>query len=190
MKTNEIITNYIIEKISSGNLKSWQKPFFSHKPKNIITGKEYKGINSLILGLSGKSGLFCTPKQAIENGFNFKGVKTIPVVFWKFFKNEKEEEKIIKNFKDKPEIKTVDNNRAYYSPNNDYINIPEKENFINSEMYYSTLFHELIHSTGHKKRLNRKGVNDIVSFGSDKYSEEELTAEIGASFFKQRIRNN
>ena len=46
--------------------------------------------------------------------------------------------------------------------------------------YYSTFFHEAVHSTGHASRLNR--ITDIVRFGSESYSREELTAELGASY--------
>ena len=72
--------------------------------------------------------------------------------------------------------------RAYYQPGSDIINMPKKESFANTPEYYSTLFHELTHSTGHKDRLNRDGVAGEISFGSNCYSKEELIAEIGASF--------
>lgn len=50
------------------------------------------------------------------------------------------------------------------------------------EGYYSTLFHEFIHSTGHSSRLKRDGnTSATVNFGSEEYSKEELVAEIGAS---------
>ena len=50
------------------------------------------------------------------------------------------------------------------------------------EEYYSTLFHELVHSTGHPKRLMRFGNEDQTLGGKESYSLEELVAEIGASF--------
>ena len=57
--------------------------------------------------------------------------------------------------------------------------MPIPEQFRNSEEYYSTLFHELTHSTGHPSRLNR--INGNVHFGDENYSEEELVAEIGSA---------
>jgi len=48
--------------------------------------------------------------------------------------------------------------------------------------YYSTLFHELAHSTGHESRLNRKELVEVHSFGTKDYSREELTAEISSAF--------
>jgi antirestriction protein ArdC len=72
--------------------------------------------------------------------------------------------------------------QAYYSPIKDIINMPRMDTFVSSEKYYTTLFHELVHSTGHTKRLNRKEVMSKDTFGSEQYSIEELTAEIGASY--------
>jgi antirestriction protein ArdC len=71
---------------------------------------------------------------------------------------------------------------ACYSPRKDSVSIPEATAFESSEAYYSTLFHELTHATGHVSRLNRKEVTDPVHFGSDPYSREELVAEMGAAF--------
>lgn len=72
--------------------------------------------------------------------------------------------------------------RACYSPPLDTIYMPLKETFISVENYYSTLFHEMVHSTGHKSRLGREGVMDSIGFGTETYSKEELIAEIGSSF--------
>jgi antirestriction protein ArdC len=71
--------------------------------------------------------------------------------------------------------------RAYYQPSNDWIRMPEKETFDGPEEYYSTLFHEFTHSTGHKTRLNRPGITETHYFGDEIYSKEELIAEMGAA---------
>ena len=60
--------------------------------------------------------------------------------------------------------------------------MPRPSTFESGEAYYGCLFHELIHSTGHEKRLNRPGIAERSSFGSEKYSIEELIAEIGCAF--------
>lgn len=102
----------------------------------------------------------------------------------KFENNPIEEaERIIDNFKEKPQIMYVEPGSAYYVPLLDYINIPPIDRFKKVEEYYSTLFHELVHSTGHKKRLNRFAEEKIqlASFGSADYSREELVAEMGAA---------
>lgn len=91
-----------------------------------------------------------------------------------------EAESIIKGYENKPKI-TFNNNGAWYRPNDDIVNVPDKKYFENIHEYYSTMFHELIHSTGHKSRLNRKSVVELNPFGSPEYSREELIAEIGAS---------
>jgi len=73
-----------------------------------------------------------------------------------------------------------DYREAYYSPSQDLLHIPDMSLFKSPEMYYGTIAHELVHSTGSLKRLNREGLKK-VSFGSEKYSQEELIAEVGAA---------
>lgn len=73
-----------------------------------------------------------------------------------------------------------------YSPILDRIAMPKKGQFKNREVYYATLFHETVHSTGHSSRLALKNIEDYEElkghvFGSEDYSEEELRAELGAS---------
>ena len=60
--------------------------------------------------------------------------------------------------------------------------MPVPEQFHSGAEYYATLFHELVHSTGHQSRLNRHELKSFSKFGDDCYSREELTAEIGAAF--------
>ena len=70
--------------------------------------------------------------------------------------------------------------RAYYSPEKDLIHLPARSQFQDQSLYYSTVFHEACHSTGHAKRIGRAGVLR-PDFGSERYSKEELIAEIGAA---------
>lgn len=79
---------------------------------------------------------------------------------------------------------THNEQRAYYRPSTDSVNMPKPESFTKAEEYYSTLFHELTHATGHKDRVGRKGIDDsvVAPFGSAVYSQEELVAEMGAAF--------
>ena len=72
-------------------------------------------------------------------------------------------------------------NKAYYSPSADTVKVPLKEQYDLINEYYSTTYHELIHSTGHKNRLNRLQTGAIAAFGSEEYSKEELVAEIGSA---------
>jgi len=90
-------------------------------------------------------------------------------------------DKVLSEMMDCPEIRHKEN-QAYYHPVNDYINMPPLEHFKTSALFYSILFHELIHATGHHTRLNRFEGNEVSAFNSSTYSKEELTAEIGAAF--------
>ena len=63
-----------------------------------------------------------------------------------------------------------------------FLTWPPPSSFEAPELYYSILFHELIHSTGHAARLNRATLVDAVRFGDTNYSKEELIAEMGAAF--------
>lgn len=69
--------------------------------------------------------------------------------------------------------------RAFYRPSTDSITLPLLAQFKNTAEYYSTAFHEMVHSTGHASRLNR--LDKPAAFGSSDYSKEELVAEIGAA---------
>lgn len=79
--------------------------------------------------------------------------------------------------------------QAFYCLNNDSVTIPAIEQFADTAEYYSTVFHELVHSTGKIGRLNRFA--DVqtaqASFGSKSYSREELVAEIGAAFLVAHV---
>lgn len=72
-------------------------------------------------------------------------------------------------------------NKAFYIPTFDYIEVPCKEQYQNIEEFYSTLFHEMVHSTGHKSRLDRLESGASAHFGSESYSKEELVAELGSA---------
>ena len=74
-----------------------------------------------------------------------------------------------------------------YQPATDSVHMPERHFFTTEEAYYSTLFHELSHSTGHVSRLARKSLMDnkgMDALGEAKktYAEEELVAEMAAAF--------
>ena len=92
---------------------------------------------------------------------------------------------------------------AFYSPSNDSITIPQKDQFKVSDTeegifqdgqeFYSTALHEMAHSTGHQSRLNRPILN---SFGTREYAKEELVAELTSALvcsalgFDKRIKRN
>jgi len=90
-------------------------------------------------------------------------------------------EAIIKGMPEPPTIQHK-KQQAYYDPATDILNMPKKKSFATVESYYATLFHELVHSTGAEKRLGRKTLTDMVSFGTPSYAMEELVAEMGSAF--------
>ena len=71
---------------------------------------------------------------------------------------------------------------AFYRPGSDEVTLPEPTRFASTNEYYSTLFHELAHSTGHGSRLARGIDTDLRPFGSPDYGKEELIAEMAAAF--------
>ena len=95
-------------------------------------------------------------------------------------KQLKECEDILQNLKNFPAIEEG-GSVAAYNPVLDALVIPSKREFKDREKYYSSIFHELVHATGHETRLNGKDFKSN-GFSSEKYSKEELVAEIGASF--------
>ena len=90
-------------------------------------------------------------------------------------------ESIISAYLDRSGVELIQriSDEAYYSPSRDCVVLPLAEQFGSMAEYYSTAFHELAHSTGHKSRLDR--LRATAHFGSESYSKEELVAEISAA---------
>ena len=92
-------------------------------------------------------------------------------------------------------IKHSNEGRCYYAKTTDYIHMTNKENFIKTSYgdetsnYYSVLFHELIHSTGHSQRLDRFKDNDkkFKDNAQQSYAFEELIAECGSIMLCQKF---
>lgn len=99
---------------------------------------------------------------------------------------DKDKISILKDFIKSSEcpIKHVAQDRAYYSPSQDEIVLPLAESFKSENYLLATAFHEMIHSTGHRDRLNR---NLSGEFGSKDYAKEELVAELGAIFLQAQL---
>ncbi len=227
----QMVTDKIIAMLEAGTIP-WRKPWTdAGLPKNLITGKPYRGVNVFLLASLGYSqNLFLTFEQAKALGGSIrKGEKSQVVVFWKWLDvyrpdttppDEKKKQKpmlryyhvfnvaqcndlpqdripiitrpnepievcerIVEEMPNKPTFQHIEN-EAYYVPATDVLNMPDIEYFVESEAYYATLFHELLHSTGHKDRLNRKELVEPTQFGSYEYSTEELVAEIGSCYLQ------
>lgn len=91
-------------------------------------------------------------------------------------------EKIKREYVEREHIRILEytTNEAFYSPAGDFIQVPERGQYRDVNEFYSTLYHEMVHSTGHKSRLNR--LERDAHFGNEIYSKEELVAELGAAF--------
>lgn len=221
MDVYEIVTDRILDSLKAG-VVPWRKPWSCSTPKNIVSGRDYRGINVLLL----QSTPFCSPfwmtyRQAKALGGAVKcGVRGTPIVYWNVRETEEEGkkrnraflryftvfnleqcngieapapidhppfnpieacEKVVASYKDAPRI-AHGGDRAFYLPAHDLVQLPPQGSFDRTEEYYSTLFHELVHSSGAAHRLARQGVVNGVKFASHAYSKEELVAEIGAAF--------
>ena len=206
MKTNvyKMVTNRIIEQLEKGMIP-WQKPWSgSNKGAyNRISNKPYSLLNQMTLQHTGE---YATFKQWIEkeNEDGEKVIRQIPIL--KYFNvfhisqvdgiepkekleiNEHEPieqaEKIKVDYMNREHLRIREtiSDKAFYLPTADYIQVPCKEQYQNIEEFYSTLFHEMVHSTGHKTRLDRKDIKDCWYKGDENYSKEELTAELGSAF--------
>lgn len=234
------VTNRIIEKLEQG-VAPWRCTWSKYgMARNVVTGREYNGINRLLLNLTPNPiPYFMTFNQVKERGGKVKkGAKANQVFYYNtFYKDEnnktlsedeanlfesqgkavktksflkyynvfnvddiddigfffpktelKENERIekcdniINGMSNAPKLLCENADRAYYDFERDIINMPDIMQFDRSEEYYSTYFHELVHSTGHKSRLAREGITTESNFGKMEYSKEELIAEMGASF--------
>jgi antirestriction protein ArdC len=88
---------------------------------------------------------------------------------------------VVAGFVNGPQVVHTASASAFYSPRTDTVTLPELSQFLSPEGYAETLFHELVHSTGHVSRLGRFAEQDAPAhFGSPVYAKEELVAEVGA----------
>jgi antirestriction protein ArdC len=118
--------------------------------------------------------------------FNLEQVDGIPAPPSQEFQPKAHErmaccEAVVAEMPQRPSIQR-DPRQACYAPGLDKIGIPDLSQFETPEAYYGTLYHELVHSTGHPSRLARAALDSPSPFGSPDYSREELVAEFGAAF--------
>jgi antirestriction protein ArdC len=132
------------------------------------------------------------PVLRYYNLFNAEQVDDIEIpdaVKWESieFKPIEEAEKIAAGYAGGPVVTHDGGQQAYYRPATDTVHLPERTRFASVEEYYSTLFHELSHSTGHSSRLDRKCDTAPKPFGSADYGKEELIAEMSAAFLCSQV---
>lgn len=103
---------------------------------------------------------------------------------------EVKEERItnfLEQIENKPPI-SFKGDTAFYNASKDIIQMPLKNQFKNEDSFYSTLFHELGHSTGHPKRLNREGIAKPAPYGTSRYAKEELIAEMTCNYIASHCK--
>ena len=229
------VTDRIIDLLKAGTVP-WRNPIRRQAgegwPKNLQSGKAYRGINVFLLAVRAMergflSDYWVTFKQAQARGGTVrKGEKSSLIVFWKQIEREDKEtgeevklpvlrhynvfnveqcdgldapdslttaadvppfephtvaEQIIGGYEQPPAI-DFGGSQAVYRPTSDTVLMPEPERFDSRDNFYVTMFHELSHSTGHSRRLNRGLDTTLAPFGSPDYSREELVAEMSAAF--------
>jgi len=216
----QLVTDEIIASLERGVIP-WKKPWRSELPRN-ITGRQYHGINLLLLALSEHaSPFYMTFRQVNDLGGKVKAGSTgFRVIYWRILEHLSPEgeittipllryytifnleqttgipeerlpkldvqhidpirecEQIWVDMPNKPSL--VNAQEAYYERTSDTVGIPPIERFDNAGEYYSTLWHEAVHSTGHPKRLNRDNHYGELGY-REAYGNEELIAEIGSS---------
>lgn len=228
MNVYGIITERILKNIEAG-VVPWRQTWANGLPKSAATGREYRGINLLMLGSAGfGSRYWMTFRQAERlGGHVLKGQRASTVVYWKWRTAEELEQRrqktgqnpapcvpftgsvfnldqiagverpeddvipsthqrleradqLVEIMPDKPLVEHCLTHQPAYFPMADRIRLPHLSQFENAEAYYAVLFHELIHATGHPKRLGRFSADERES--REEYSFEELVAEFGSAF--------
>lgn len=228
----QLVTDTILAHLERG-VVPWRCPWnrSTGRPRNFHTGREYQGVNVLLLGLLHfPSPWWMTFRQTQERGGGVrKGERGALVMKWgrhqKAVKDgdgteEKKTTFFLKSYRvfnatqiegvefpsaqsgpqlddsqriaraeqiaaqmpQPPAINEGRTTQACYRRTSDTIELPAFARFNTPEDFHVTLFHELIHSTGHESRLARKSVTASDGFGGTTYSQEELVAEMGAAF--------
>ena len=233
------VTNQIIAALEQG-VRPWTKPWSADHLATRVSrplracGKNYRGINVLILWLTSTAKSYRSPywltfKQALDLGGHVrKGEKGAPVCYYDTFTKEtvddtgaSREERIpfLKHYvvfnteqcealpphfypaaapqptleAEAGRIAAVDRfianlgteiihggNRACYAQQADRISMPPFATFTTPAAYYSTLLHEIVHSTKHPSRLDRDCGRK--HWGDEGYAREELVAELGSAY--------
>lgn len=225
----QTVTDRILKQLEAGQIP-WRKTWTTGLPKSLTTGKEYRGVNILVLGSAEYSSRYWLTYRQTQNlgGHVRKGERATPVIYWKWrtvaelrdlsnktgreslspcvpfasavFNLDQVEgiegpqddvprhahqrfeiaERMLEVIPDKPEIVHSVTTDPVYNRSLDRVALPHLSQFESASEYYSTLFHELVHATGHEKRLNRFSKSD--GNGLERYSFEELVAEFGTAF--------
>lgn len=154
--TTTVVTN------EEGEEETKEKVFFTLRYYNVFNIEDCEGI---------------TPRWSAK-----KADKTLSLV--------EEAEKVVTDYEGREKTLKIhranESGEAYYSPSLDEIVVPCVGQYSDIAEYYSTLYHEMVHSTGVKSRCDR-GLGTIAAHGKNEYSQEELVAEIGSAMLVGRV---
>lgn len=238
----EQVTNKIVAALRSGDVPFWRKPWTLGRnagfPTNILSGKNYQGINALLLSIAamekgfeskwwatypqfqslgghvrrGEKGttiiLYKPVRRTMTNDQGEEEIESFPIMrSWTVFNVAQVDgddlDKYRETVRPNTESRFVDcapaedvfaatgaeirhaGGGAFYSKDEDYIQMPPKEAFEISHEYYGVLAHETCHWSGHPSRLNR--LDKLTRFGSESYAMEELVAELGSAYLSAEI---
>jgi antirestriction protein ArdC len=236
------ITDKIVEALKAGTApwrKTWRSDGNCGTPSNAVSGRAYRGINILLLGLAsveqgfeskwwasyrqwqafggqvrrGEHGtqiIFYRPivRKVTVNDDGEEKAETFPILrSWTVFNVAQVEGDAVEQFRSSKLIPVGHNfldyrpaeevitatgadirfggDRAFYSPEDDFIQLPPKSSFLAEHDFYHTAYHELAHWSGNEQRLARLSKN--ARFGSRCYAFEELVAEIGGCFLTSEV---
>lgn len=92
-------------------------------------------------------------------------------------------DRIVREMPDPPKILTFKafHGPPHYLPGQDCIKAPDIGLYHRPERWYCTLFHELVHATGHPRRLNRLSEEQWSETNLHAYGKEELVAGMGSA---------
>ncbi|HOC43262.1 MAG TPA: zincin-like metallopeptidase domain-containing protein [Thermoanaerobaculales bacterium] len=206
--THDRIVNEIIARIERG-VDQWHKPW-NGQPRNLISRKRYQGVNMRSLTAQEYAQpWWLTSRQARHLGGRIReGEHGIPVIYYQRGVQSRlvrvytvfnvaqcegiqpppdapqgrpDLDAILERTPQPPRLVHGGANPIYHSET-DTITMPRATDFDSTIAYYAALYHELVHSTGHKTRLNRRSIMRHPGFGTPVYVREDLTAELGAAF--------
>ena len=124
----------------------------------------------------------------VFNAEQMEGIEPEKIIKLSHEKTNEAMENMIKNSEAPVIFDQISTN--YYEPSSDTIHVIPKEHFKSVDAFYATVSHEIAHSTGSEKRLNRVTLTTPSSFGSEIYAKEELRAELTSMFLAQKYSIN
>ena len=192
--TWKMVTNHLNGKVRKG-AKSYPVFFYKFIHKHVETGekltdKEAETLPKELVKTTSFIKYHSVFNEADIEGVDLSELKTITVKSWDIqnpeIKPNEKAQAIFDNMPNRPTVNMSDGDRNFYSPSEDTVVLVKPEYYKSNNEYWSTVFHELGHSTAHATRLNLPEKTGH-QFGNAKYAFEELRAEFTATMLCNRI---